>query len=76
MNPLPDRTVIVGLLATLGLCFALVFWFVRLNPSSDGQMLWREAPSRPAIQKPTPASGQSRTNAQLSNAQLSNAQLL
>ena len=76
MNPLPDRTVIVGLLATLGLCFAVVFWFVRLNPSSDGQMLWREAPSRPAIQKPAPASGQSRTNAQLTNAQLSNAQLL
>jgi hypothetical protein len=66
MNPLPDRTVIVGLLATLGLCFALVFWFVRLNPSSDGQMLWREAPSRPSIQKPTPASGQSRTNARFS----------
>jgi hypothetical protein len=70
MNPLPDRTVIVGLLATLGLCFAVVFWFVRLNPSSDGQMLWREGPSRPAIQKPAPASGQSRTSAQLSKAQL------
>ena len=65
MNPLPDRTVIVGLLATLGLCFALVFWFVRLHPSSDGQLLWREAPSRPAIQKPAPASGQSGDNAQL-----------
>ena len=70
MNPLPDRTVIVGLLATLGLCFAVVFWFVKLNPSSDGQMLWREAPSRPSIQEPAPASGQSRTSAQLSKAQL------
>jgi len=65
MNPLPDRTVIVGLLATLGLCFALVFWFVKLNPSSDGQLQWREAPSRPAIQMPAPASGQSGANAQL-----------
>ncbi len=65
MNPLPDRTVIVGLLATLGLCFAVVFWFVRLNPSSDRQMLWREAPSRPSIQMPTPAGGQSGANAPL-----------
>lgn len=65
MNPLPDRTVIVGLLATLGLCFALVFWFVRLHPSSDGQLQWREAPSRPASQKFAPTSGQSGANAQL-----------
>jgi hypothetical protein len=65
MNPLSDRTVIVGLLATLGICFALVFWFVRLHPSTDGQLLWREAPSRPAIQQPAPLSGQSGANAQL-----------
>jgi hypothetical protein len=65
MNSLPDRTVIVGLLATLGICFALVFWFVRLHPSSNGQLQWREAPSRPAIQKPAPTSGQPGANAQL-----------
>jgi len=65
MNSLPDRTVIVGLLATLGICFALVFWFVRLHPSSNGQLQWREAPSRPTIQKPAPTSGQPGANAQL-----------
>ena len=65
MNPLPDRTVIVGLLATLGICFAMVFWFVKLTPANDGQLQWREAPNRPAIQKPAPASGQSGANAQL-----------
>jgi len=44
-EPLPDRVVIIGLLATLMLCFALVFWFVRLNPSPSQQpMQWREAP--------------------------------
>ncbi len=31
-EPLPDRVVILGLLATLMLCFALVFWSVRLAP--------------------------------------------
>jgi len=65
MNPLPDRTVIVGLLATLGICFALVFWFVRLHPASDGQLQWREAPSNPALQQPGPASGQPGANAGL-----------
>jgi len=50
MTPLPDRTVILGLLATVALCFALVFWFVRINPGPERQpMLWREAPAgRPA----------------------------
>ena len=49
MNPLPDRTLIIGMVATLGLVFALVFWFVRLNPSEPPQLQWRDsAPSRPA----------------------------
>jgi hypothetical protein len=49
MNPLPDRTVIIGMLATLGLVFALVFWFVRLNPSTPPPLQWRDsAPVRPA----------------------------
>ncbi|MCP9774661.1 hypothetical protein KBY58_08845 [Cyanobium sp. HWJ4-Hawea] len=46
MNPLPDRVAIVGILATLGICFALVFWFVRLNPATDPPMQWREQPTR------------------------------
>ncbi|MCP9889801.1 hypothetical protein KBY57_01845 [Cyanobium sp. Aljojuca 7D2] len=42
MNPLPDRVVILGLLITLGLCFALVFWSVRLNPRPEPPLQWRE----------------------------------
>jgi hypothetical protein len=42
MNPLPDRVVIVGLVATLGLVFALVFWFVKLHPANDLPLQWRE----------------------------------
>jgi len=45
MNQLPDRTVVIGLLATLGVVFALVFWFVRLQPSQELPMQWREGPS-------------------------------
>jgi hypothetical protein len=53
MNPLPDRTVIIGMVATLGLVFALVFWFVRLNPSQPPPLQWRDsAPSQPAPAKP------------------------
>lgn len=44
MSPLPDRTVILGLVATLGLVFALVFWFVRLQPAQDPPLLWRQGP--------------------------------
>ncbi len=42
MNPLPDRVVILGLLITLGICFALVFWSVKLNPRPEPQLQWRE----------------------------------
>ena len=53
MTPLPDRTLIIGMVATLGLVFALVFWFVRLNPSEPPQLQWRDsAPSRPAPAPP------------------------
>jgi hypothetical protein len=55
MTPLPDRTVIIGMLATLGLVFALVFWFVRLNPSTTPPLQWREpAPVQP-VQPAQPA---------------------
>jgi len=48
-EPLPDRVVILGLLATLMLCFALVFWSVRLAPGPGNQPLqWREQPSAPS----------------------------
>ena len=52
MNPLPDRTVILGLVATVGLVFALAFWQVRLNPPEP--MLWRDAPA-PAPLRQAPA---------------------
>ena len=42
---LPDRTVVLGLLITLGLVFALVFWSVRLSPAADPPLLWRQAPA-------------------------------
>ena len=45
MNPLPDRLVIFGLLITLGLCFALIFWSVKLNPRPEPQLQWRDRPS-------------------------------
>ncbi len=50
MNPLSNRSVLVLLTATLGLVFALVFWFVRLHPAPETPMLWKEAPGRSAPQ--------------------------
>ena len=48
-EPLPDRVVILGLLATLMLCFALVFWSVRLAPGPEQRPLqWREQPAAPS----------------------------
>jgi len=44
MNQLPDRTVILGILITLGVVFASVFWFVRLTPSTEPPLQWRESP--------------------------------
>jgi len=55
MNPLPDRTVIVGLIVTVGLVFALVFWFVRLSPSQEPPMLWRDQPCAPCRRPPSPS---------------------
>lgn len=45
MNPLPDRVVVTALVATVGVCFALVFWFVRLHPSQELPLQWRDGPS-------------------------------
>ena len=49
MTPLPDRVVLLGLLATIGLCFALVLWTVKLNPTPEPPLQWRDAPSASAV---------------------------
>ena len=51
-GPLADRVVIVGLIATLGVVFALVFWTVRLAPSPEGPLLWRQPDGRPGLSQP------------------------
>jgi hypothetical protein len=53
MNPLPDRVVLIGLIATIGLCFALVFWTVKLQPGPERQLQWRETPA-PSTQPQQP----------------------
>ena len=46
MTPLSDRVVIVALIATVALVFALVFWTVRLHPTQEQQPLqWRQGPA-------------------------------
>ncbi|MFM7312606.1 MAG: hypothetical protein ACKO0M_05475 [Cyanobium sp.] len=45
MTPLPDRVVVVALVASIALVFALVFWSVRLHPAPQEPLLWREAPA-------------------------------
>jgi hypothetical protein len=45
MNPLPDRVVLVALFTTIALCFALVFWTVRLQPRPEPSLQWRDGPS-------------------------------
>ena len=48
-EPLPDRVVILGLLATLMVCFSLVFWSVRLALGPEQPPLqWREQPAAPS----------------------------
>ena len=42
MNPLSDRVVVVALIVTIGLIFALVFWTVRLAPPAGGPLQWRD----------------------------------
>ncbi|MCX5950839.1 MAG: hypothetical protein NT158_06700 [Cyanobacteria bacterium] len=44
MTPLPDRAVILGLLITIGLCFAMAFWHARLHPPLAPPLLWRDSP--------------------------------
>jgi hypothetical protein len=52
-EPLPDRIVILGLLVTLMVCFALVFWSVRLAPGpKQSPLQWRELPATPTSKRP------------------------
>lgn len=54
-EPLGDRQVILGMVITLGLVFALVFWYVRLKGPSEPPFLWRSpAPTPPAKLKGGP----------------------
>jgi hypothetical protein len=48
MTPLPDRVVLIGLIATIGLCFALVLWTVKLQPGPEQRLQWRDSPALPA----------------------------
>ena len=67
MTPLPDRTVILGMVITLGLVFALVFWFVRLAPSPEPALQWRDsAPLEPkAAPAPQPPAQPGRSGGEL-----------
>jgi hypothetical protein len=56
MPPLPDRVVLLGLLATIGLCFALVFWQVKLNPSRETPLQWRDQSVPPLTSRTMTAS--------------------
>ncbi|MCT0198286.1 hypothetical protein KQ313_01070 [Synechococcus sp. CS-1325] len=53
MGPLSDRTVVLSIAVTLGVVFALVFWFARLNAPVESPFLWREAPA-PGLPAPPP----------------------
>ncbi len=45
MTPLPDRMVILALVITIGLCFAMAFWYARLHPPVAPPLLWRQSPA-------------------------------
>jgi len=52
MTPFSDRVVIVALICTVALVFALVFWSARLQPAPTAPLLWRQGPSAPASPRP------------------------
>jgi hypothetical protein len=46
--------VILVIIMTLGLVFALVFWFTRLNPPRQDPLLWKDSPGLEAPRRGTP----------------------
>lgn len=46
MQPASDRTVLISLLITIGLVFALIVWFVKLTPDPGAPLLWRDGPGQ------------------------------
>jgi hypothetical protein len=58
MNQLSDRVVIVVLIGTVALVFALVFWTVRLAPSPEPPLQWRQgAPEARVLPPPRQGTG-------------------
>jgi hypothetical protein len=57
MNPLSDRVVIVVLITTVALVFALVFWTVRLAPSPEPGLQWRQGAPEASLPRPPMAAG-------------------
>ncbi len=37
--------VILALVITIGLCFAMAFWYARLHPPVVPPLLWRQSPA-------------------------------
>jgi hypothetical protein len=57
MNPLSDRVVVVVLITTVALVFALVFWTVRLAPSPEPPLQWRQGAPEAQLQAPPASAG-------------------
>jgi len=57
MNPLSDRVVVVVLITTVALVFALVFWTVRLAPSPEPPLQWRQGAPEAPLRPPAAAAG-------------------
>jgi hypothetical protein len=55
MGPLSDRTSLLAITITLGLVFALVFWYARLNGPVEKPFLWKDSP---ALEAPRPPAAQ------------------
>lgn len=55
MNPLSDRVVVVVLITTVALVFALVFWTVRLAPSPEPPLQWRQGAPEARLRPPAAA---------------------
>ena len=56
MTPLSDREVITLLITTVALVFALIFWTVRLAPSPEPPLQWRQgAPEAQRLPASAPA---------------------